>query len=209
MNTVYLFLIAALIAVLNVSFGYSQNTAGDYDKIEGSVGFSHQRVGDTSGFDDSAAFNGFDASVTKNFTRYFGIKGAVSGAYRSDDFALAGIFPGSVNRFTIKTSIYTYMGGIQIKDNRKTKRLKPFFHALAGGATLRQKLTGDCPNDVAVICTGYSYSNTSFAAAVGGGLDIRASKRISIRVVQADYNPIFADGETLNNFRIGVGIVFH
>jgi hypothetical protein len=209
MNTVYLFLIAALMALLNVSFALSQNTAGEYDKLEGSVGFSHQRAGDTSGFDDSPGFNGFDASVTKNLTRYFGIKGAFSGAYRSDGFSVPGILPGSIRRFAIKTSIYTYLGGIQIKDNTKTKRLKPFFHALAGGGTLTQKLTGDCPNDVASICAGYSYSTTGFAAAVGGGLDIRVSKRISIRAVQADYNPIFIDGETLNNFRVGVGIVFH
>ena len=67
---------------------------------------------------------------------------------------------------------------------------------------------------------------TSFAMKLGGGLDIRAGKRIDIRVIQIDYNPVFAGnrraqsisgpfnpvnftGKTSNNFTIGVGIVIH
>ena len=209
MNTVYLFLITAIIALLNAALASAQNSAGEYNKFEGSVGFSHQRAGETSGFNDSAGLNGFDVSVTRNVTRYVGIKGAFSGAYRSDDFAIPGIAPGSVLRFKIKTSIYTYMGGVQIKDNAKEKKLKPFFHALAGGGTLIQKLTGDCPADVAALCPGYSYSTAGFSAAIGGGLDVRVSKRVSVRVIQADYNPVFLDGGRVNNFRLGVGFVFH
>jgi len=209
MNVAYLFFIAVLVAVLNASLAFSQNTAKRYDKAEAGLVFSHQRVGDTGGFDDSIGFNGFDASVTGNLTRYFGIKGAVSGAYRNKDFSLPGFGPGTVRQFTVRSSVYTYLAGIQIKDNRKTKKLNSFFHALAGGGTLTQKFTGDCLSEAADPCAAFNYSVTGFAAAIGGGIDVRVGKRLSIRIIQADYNPIFAGGGTLNNFRIGAGIVFH
>ncbi len=71
------------------------------------------------------------------------------------------------------------------------------------------------------------FEDSGFAAAIGGGLDIHLSKRVDVRAIQVDYNPMrfdFTDfgavgipgtptplGEpkrTLHNFRIGIGIVF-
>ena len=209
MNVAYLFLIAVLIAVLNASFAFSQNTAVKYDRTEAVAAFSHQRVGDTGGFDDSTGFNGFDVSVTRNLTRYIGIKGAVSGAYRNKDFSFPGFGPGSVRRFAVRSSVYTYLAGIQIKDNARSKKFGSFFHALAGAGTFKQKVTGDCISEAAGDCSAFNYSAAGFAAVIGGGIDVRATKRLSIRVIQADYNPIFVNGAALNNFRVGVGIVFH
>ena len=34
-------------------------------------------------------------------------------------------------------------------------------------------------------------SSTDFALAIGGGLDVRVSERVDLRVFQVDYNPIF------------------
>lgn len=72
------------------------------------------------------------------------------------------------------------------------------------------------------------FDDAGFAAAFGGGLDVRLNDRIDIRVIQIDYNPMrfdFSDfgaigvpgtptplgdpKRTLHNFRIGIGIVFH
>lgn len=199
-----------LIVVLSFTFAVAQN---DYTSLEGSVGYSHQRLGDsTSSFDsDAFSLNGFDASVTKNITRYVGIKGAFSGAFRNDDFELPSLTvvpPVPPIRFKISTTIYTYMGGVQIKDNSKDKKFKPFLHALAGGGTVRQKLSGTCPFDVQSLCAAESFTSTGFSAAFGGGIDIKLNKNVSVRAIQADYNPIFIDG-TINNFRIGAGFVFH
>ena len=202
MKIVFMF----LIALLNVSFAFAQD---EYHKLEGGVNFSHQRISDTGGLNDSVALNGFDVSLTKNINRLVGIKGAFSGGYKKEDFSIPGFAPNTVLNFSFKTSVYTYMAGIQVKDNTKGKRFKPFFHALAGGATFRQTLSGDCPSDVQAACSDFSFSSTGFSALVGAGLDIRATKRLSVRVVQADYNPIFVNDGTLGNFRIGVGLVFH
>jgi hypothetical protein len=204
MKFLYLF----WLLVLNLSFAFSQNPP-ERTKFEVSAGFSHQRLSESNGSNDAAGYNGFDISATKTVTRYLGIKGAFSGAYRRDNFTLPGFASGTVIRFTIKDSLYSYMGGVQIKDSEGKAKLKSFFHVLAGGATLTQKLRGDCPNDVLSFCDSFNFSQTGFALAAGGGLDVKASKRISIRIIQADYNPLFLGGDTINNFRLGAGIVFH
>jgi hypothetical protein len=48
----------------------------------------------------------------------------------------------------------------------------------------------------------------SFAMVFGGGIDIRASKHISVRAIQADYNPTFFGQGRQDNFRLSFGVVF-
>jgi len=116
------------------------------------------------------------------------------------------------------------LGGLQIKDNSTAKRFKPFAHALVGYARYTNRQSQDL--DL------FPFANftiedreTSIAMKLGGGLDVRASKRFDIRVIEFDYNPVFAGnrnpasiagpftvnfrGKTANNFTIGVGVVIH
>jgi len=54
-------------------------------------------------------------------------------------------------------------------------------------------------------------SDNSFAMALGGGLDIRATKRVSFRG-SLDYNPVFANDSvagTRDFLRLSLGILFH
>ena len=91
-------------------------------------------------------------------------------------------------------SIQNYLGGIQIKNNaREGSRVRPFAHALAG---------------VVVASEGFRARGGAFSFAVGGGIDIRVNKKVSVRAIQVDYNPYIADGSYSNNVRIGMGIVF-
>ena len=43
---------------------------------------------------------------------------------------------------------------------------------------------------------------------MGGGLDVRASDRIAIRVIQVDYIPTFFGPGRQDNVRVSVGVVF-
>ena len=45
--------------------------------------------------------------------------------------------------------------------------------------------------------------------AAGGGLDVKWTDRISVRLVQADYLGTRYGDATQNNFRLSAGIVFH
>lgn len=190
----------------------------DYKKFEFFGGFSHNRVDTGLGdndpslgdiIDEREGFNGFEVSATGNLSRYVGLKGDFSGHFKNKTFAIPGL-PGS--NVDIDSRLFNFLGGVQIKDNSTEGTFKPFAHALAGVAHARNSVDF---NDVACIaivpspCSPFTESETGFAAAIGGGLDIRASDRISIRAIQVDYNPTRLFDSTQHNFRIGVGIVFH
>lgn len=105
---------------------------------------------------------------------------------------------------------------LELRMNRKrpiTVPNPPFAHALVGTARVRNEI--DVSNDVCIAIVpspcppDFTEKETGFAAAFGGGIDIRASNRIDIRVIQIDYNPTGVFDRTQHNFRIGVGIVFH
>jgi hypothetical protein len=197
----------------------------DYRKVEVFAGFSHNRVdvgpvedfdpGDDLEFDDifdeREGFNGFNASVTGNFHRYWGAKFDYS--YHQKSFGFGN------DNTTVR--IHNILGGVQVKDNSSDSVLKPFAHALVGVGRTSADLS-EFDNLLE------DFGDTGFAAAIGGGLDVRLGNRIDLRVIQVDYNPMrfdFSDfgatgipgtptpqgdlKRTLHNFRIGVGIVFH
>lgn len=186
---------------------FAQNSTDDeYKKSEFYVGYSNQQVDRGN----HVSFNGVEVSATRNFNRYFGIKGDVSAAYRSQRFDSTFSNGTTVSSFSAKqsASVYNFLGGVQVKDNAATTRFKPFAHALVGVAHKRNKV-GD------VVCQGTncpilgsSFNETGFGGAFGGGLDIKINDRIDFRAIQVDYNPIYTNRSFDNNIRIGVGIVF-
>ena len=190
----------------------------DYKKFEFFGGFSHNRVDTGLGDEEPAladvinereGFNGFEVSATGNFTRYLGLKGDFSGHFKNKTFGIPGL-PGS--NVEVDSRLFNFLGGVQIKDNSTEGTFKPFAHALAGVAHARNSVDFNDVACVAIVpspCSPFTESETGFAAAFGGGLDIRASDRISIRAIQVDYNPTRLFDSTQHNFRIGVGIVFH
>jgi Outer membrane protein beta-barrel domain len=183
----------------------------DYKKAEFFIGFSNGQIDtglDTNNFlDDRLNFNGFNASATVNVNRYVGFTGDVSGTYRKDVFSEP--TPGGNIGFRAKSSLYNALGGIQIKDNASTARVKPFGYALVGAGIGRVKVDNVvCPAGIPN-CLGFDEgSETGLAGAFGGGLDIKINDRVDFRLIKIDYNPIkFQDG-TQHNMRIGIGIVF-
>ena len=178
-------------------------------------------------FCERRGMNGFDASATFNLGRYVGVKGNVSAHFDSQSFSdtfddgAGGTITANVNT---TERLYQFLAGVQIKDNAVEGRaVKPFAHALAGVArqTARFRMG---PSDFG---SGFDAraDETSFAMKLGGGLDVRVSERVDLRLVEFNYNPVFArdrplagagitvpitvHGRTAHNFTVGVGIVFH
>jgi hypothetical protein len=187
---------------------FAQNSSGDeYKKHEFFVGYSNQQI-DGGNY---VTFHGFEASATRNFNRYFGIKADVSGAYRSQNFTSNIVTGTGTTTFSAeqKGSLYNFLGGVQVKDNATTARFKPFAHALVGVAHTRSKVGN-------VVCQGTNcppisattFTDTGFGGAFGGGLDIKINDRIDFRAIQVDYNPVYTSSSFDNNVRFGVGIVF-
>jgi len=202
-----------LIIVACASIAVAQ---ADYKRWEIFGGYSHNRMEtgagdynpDTGEFiEKREGFHGFNASITRNFSRYFGLKGDVSGFYKRETVRYDTI----ERAVDIHTSLYNFLTGVQIKDNSTEATFKPFAHALPGVGYERTRFTFTKEACAALInCPAeHLRSNTFFAAALGGGLDIRASDRFDIRAIQVDYNPMRLGERTQDNLRIGVGIVIH
>jgi hypothetical protein len=169
-------------------------------------------------------FNGFDASLTYNVTKYVGLKADVTGHFKSEQFVDVFTPPGVTQTISTSERLYQFLAGVQVKNNSKEARFKPFAHALVGAAryTARQQQDIDLFPDFNYVARD---RETSFAMKLGGGLDIRAGRRIDIRVIDLDYNPVFAGdrsyetvsgpftfsstGRTAHNITFGFGIVIH
>ncbi len=207
-------ILSALFFALTASVGFAQTT-GEYNKVEVFGGYSNNQV-DTGlsdddqdledFFEDRRSFNGFNASVVGNFSRYVGAKGDFSGHYKNEDITVpvTGIIP--AQNLRLKSSVYNFLGGVQVKDNAVDgSRVRPFAHGLIGVARGKTELS----SNNSFVGNFDNEADYGFAAAVGGGLDIKATNRLSIRAFQVDYNPTRFNDSTQHNFRFGVGLVFH
>ncbi|HEV2708206.1 MAG TPA: outer membrane beta-barrel protein [Pyrinomonadaceae bacterium] len=202
-------MLLAILVACSAPSAFAQTT--DYDKVNVFVGYSHNRV--DTGVEDNdpdvgdiieerEGFNGINASVTGNVSRYVGLKFDYSFHTRNIEFG-----PDNTS-----FRLQNFLGGVQIKDNTKdeTKTVKPFAHFLVGAARASVDLT-EFDNTLE------DFNDTGLAFGIGGGLDVRVNDRIDIRAIQFDYNPnrfsppsglTNQQAETLHNFRIGIGVVF-
>jgi opacity protein-like surface antigen len=201
-----------------VRWTFAQKPAGDeYPKIEIFAGFS--AIGDANASEEGADFasnQGFQASLIRNVNKYVGIKGDFSFHFDTDEGP--GLFtqpcatpPCSsiTQNVTVKSRLYNFLAGPEIKARNST-RLTPFAHALFGVAhgNIRLQTSG------AGVSFSDSFSKTGFAMAFGGGLDIRATRRVSFRAMM-DYNPTFigvtdtGGRSRLDHVRLSIGILFH
>jgi outer membrane protein OmpA-like peptidoglycan-associated protein len=191
-------------------------------RVEVFGGFSWLRI-DTQGLDGPALdaitgapagtfdvrrnFYGWESALQINGNRWFGIKADISGHYRtpviSNDPAN---FPG-LPRF----NIYSFLFGPVI--SRRSERATLFVHALFGANRIS---SGDFEDPFNPPQT-TSISNTAFAMALGGGLDVKLSKSVAWRLFQVDYlmtkhDPLEVFGLTgenqQNNIRVSTGVVF-
>jgi Outer membrane protein beta-barrel domain len=205
-------LLAAFIIACTAPFTFAQTASDDYNKVDVGVLFSHNRV--DTGFDDPSqnffndreGFNGVNAFVKGNVSRYVGLVGDYSFHRKSfsDTFGTTNI--------NVDVDLHTLMGGVELKDNSRETKVKPFGRLLAGFQNARansdvsdvvciQVVGAPCPSDL-------NGSENGFSAAVGGGVDFRVSPRVDIRAIQFDYNPTRFSSETRHNFRVGVGVIF-
>jgi opacity protein-like surface antigen len=213
--------------------------------------------GSFNGFDDDFRFtrdlNGVDVSFTYNFSRYVGAQVDFSTHRRTrDDVDIVFVNPvdssivfGDIDRTRFRVSNLLF--GVQVKDNQENgPRARPFGNFLLGVSRQRLRLANpaftadfDGDGDFESIVFGdddIRFRRTSFALAVGGGIDIRVSDRFSVRALKFDYLPVFARRHVLfldapipiidpdfnflfldvdagtrtrHNFRVGVGALFH
>lgn len=232
-------LLIGFIALLGGSIIAQSNDA--YHKNEVSGGYLYRQpivLGDTRVFQTENSsvittsntypnpaklkFHGFNVAYTYNFHRYIGVKAEYSRVTNKEELRFAVLPPTTSQEpnVRINSTLNNYVGGIQIKDNSKKTRVKPFAHVLFGVGHEGKNL--DCfgtPQPLGCSNPPKS-SKKNFAVVLGGGLDIMLSQRIDIRAIQFDFNSMKTLGatggnsptiitENSNKYRIGFGIVFH
>ena len=127
----------------------------------------YQLVSLDPGHDTQTLKTGWYVDLAGNLTRTVAIVGQVGGNYRSRDLL------GDELRF----SLHEFMGGIRAS-HRANTTVVPFGHALAGAVRATLSFQGE------------GESVTKFALQFGGGVNVRLTPRIGIRV-GADYLRIF------------------
>jgi opacity protein-like surface antigen len=221
----------AVITLLCSSYAVAQSD--DYKKYELFGGYSimhfdrateSNNPNFTALLESKEVLNGFNVTGTVNFHKYVGAVFDYSYHFREDEFnlTLTGV-PTPVTG-SVDTTLHNILGGIQFKNNQEDgPAFKPFGYGVAGWAI--QKVDLESPQLFPAIgVTSLSQNETSFAFAVGGGLDLKLNDRFDFRVAKADLNfirrgdqqfprtaggPLVLPSATQFNFRYSVGIVIH
>jgi hypothetical protein len=133
-------------------------------------------------FDGGLNANGWDTAVTGNLNHWFGVAADFSGAYASQN--------------GVNLNNYTYTFG-PVVSWRHNDTFTPFAHFLAGGVRSSASFSG------------LSASDNGFAMMFGGGVDVKASRRIAVRAIQFDWLSLHSNGNSdNNNMRISTGLLF-
>src|SRR5260370_7493392 len=155
--------------------------------------YHYSNVGAGNPFADFNPHGG-SGSVAYNASEWLGRTGGVGGY----DFN-RNLFPLTASHTPANGSFITYLFGPRL-NLRKFDHFVPFAEFLVGGARGGIELAG-------------VNSQSAFALAAGGGVDMVLTKNVAWRVAQLDYlmtsfsGPAVAASGRQNNFRAGTGLV--
>ena len=212
---------SALFLICSGPFALAQTAIkDDYPKVEVFAGYSALGEANSRGLSFGAgrsvggnysAEPGFETSVIRNLSKHFGIKGDFSAHFNDETGRgpIASCTPACTTvtqDFQLKTRVYNFLAGPEFKARNST-RFTPFAHLLGGVAHTSANFTTPGPTFNLFLRSSYN----SFSMALGGGLDIRATRRVSFRG-QMDYNPVFVHDSTSGTrdfFRLSLGVLFH
>ena len=191
--------------------GFAQS---DYSNWEFFVGYAHERAnngadrldirgrainpnGSTRRVDlisERIPYNGVTTELVANVTPHVGLVTNFAATFANTDFvdALSG------QSFRARVSRYTLLFGPRY-NWRNSSPFLPYAHALFGVARYQAKFRDNdftCPDT----------SDTAFAMALGGGLDIRAGDHVDVRAAQVDYLPVFFSHKREDGLRFSAGI---
>ncbi|MGA8154300.1 MAG: hypothetical protein WB952_25370 [Terriglobales bacterium] len=176
------------------TLGYGQVPGGNVF-----IGYSYLNADLISG--SRTSLNGWNGSVEGKVLPFIGLVADFSGHYGSPS-VLSGVScivsggppPAGCNLGNVSASEHNFLFGPRV--SFPVGKFRPFVHALIGAGHISESASG------------LSTSSTSFADALGGGIDYHLIPLISWRI-QADALQTRFYSSTQNNIRISTGIAFH
>jgi hypothetical protein len=150
----------------------------------------------------SGVGSGWNAEAAYNFTRNIGITMDFSGNYSSTSVNISGVLPTPVN-VSSNINYHFFMVGPQFAFHAGPVR--PFAHVLVGASYLHASASLSSPSGGGSAGAG----TVGFASAIGIGVDVKTSRRLSLRLVQVDGLLTRFGGNSQGLARISTGVVFH
>jgi len=136
-----------------------------------------------------SSLNGWEGSVEGKILPFIGIVGDFSGHYGSENFAVCTAPILDCVIFNTDVSQHNYLFGPRVSVS--VGKVRPFAEVMIGAAHVNAHTVR---------------SDTSFATAVGGGLDYKLIKIVAWRF-QGDYVHSHVFNTAQNNVRLSTGIV--
>jgi opacity protein-like surface antigen len=165
----------------NIAFGYSYARANLSSKSALAPTIS------------SSNLNGWFVSAEYKVIPWLGVVGDFGGNYGTERVVpFCEVIPICPSPLNAQAHVQTFLAGPRASVS--IGKVTPFAQALFGGA--HTSASG----------TGFSSSDTSFATALGGGVDLRLAKTLAWRV-QGDYLQTRFFTSSQNNFRFSTGLV--
>lgn len=177
--------VVLLASVVVCSSAWGQPTKGNVF-----FGYSYERTPVVS--NDSINANGWNASLEGKLIPFLGLVVDVDGHYGGGTFA-AGCNPPTCTFLGADVAEHNVLFGPRV--SFEVHRIRPFAEFLVGVGHISRS-------------NGISDSDTSFANAIGGGLDCRVAGPVSIRG-QLDWIETRFYGNTQNGVRFSTGIALH
>jgi opacity protein-like surface antigen len=168
----------------NVFFGYSYSRGNAFTSNFGT---------NPTPANASVNMNGWEASLEGKYLPWIGVVADFDWHYGGRDITTGCPLPCSIQRFRLNASRHEIMFGPRASVS--IGRYTPFAQFLIGLAHQRDSSTG------------ISNSDTTFASAIGGGLDYKLIKGVAARVQVDSIRTHFFEG-TQNIFRLSTGLLF-
>jgi opacity protein-like surface antigen len=157
---------------------------------------------------DNESLHGYGFGAQGNINKYFGLVGEFTSTHgASGPITIIPPTPPVILIPELDTRVNTFLFGPRV--SYRTKPVTLFAHVLLGGANTNLEDEQGT--------SGFDESNTEFAMAIGGGIDINIGSRFAIRAAQFDYLPVHTDinerltggsSSWLQNTRFQTGAVF-
>ncbi len=183
-------LVIQLIAFACATSAASAQTATPY-KWEFAAGYNFVHTNAPPAGCGCFSMNGGTASALRQFTPHLGVEGEFSGVNN-----------GNVNATGRSLTLLTYTVGPRYRFLASDQRFEPYAHVLLGGAHASGGLYGSSASD--------SGTANAFATSIGGGVDLKLTQHVGIRIVQVDYLlTLLSNGvnSRQNNLSVSTGFV--
>lgn len=203
-------IIVIVVAGLTSAFAAS---ATDFPTSQVFLGYDFTRFFPNSGYVPDLNANGGAAQFTYNFTKWIGATVDVGSVTK-----------GTLNHASWDSTATSFTIGPRFTYHNHS-RFTPYFEVLFGGAEVSVStevgtyVPAVLPANIvlpptSIFTTRIDASKTGFAMLVGGGLDIKLSKRFSVRPIGVDYylmrmpSLLTGDDNNANNIRYTAGVSF-